>query len=236
MNKKTIILMVLIGILSSCEDVENDRRLLIKGNFIDEDNAPIENVEVFTTFSNANFGIQNPINPIGQDFSDQDGSIQLVSLVPKNLNMLIVINRNLYLSSSNSSVTYPYAIFEIERALFQDVDNISLSDFSIPAIASLDINIHKISTGSAELNWSVTFNQVFCENIVSNVSDLQNLNFCDVSSTFQFQNNDLNPSGERTIETLRNSVAVFTYSINGQNPEEILIPIHNTSNTFDFEY
>lgn len=236
MKKKTLLLFALLLMLSSCEDVENNRRLLVKGNFVNEDNTPIENVEVFTTFSHDDFGIQNPTNPIGQDFSDEDGNFQLISLVPKSLNMLIVVNRDLFLSQSANTGAYPYVTIEIDRSLFQEVNDITISNFTIPKIASLDININKISTGSAELNWSITYNEVFCESVVSDVSELQNLNFCDVFSIFQFQNDDLNPSEEITIETLRNSTVVFTYSINGQNPEEIIIPINNTSNTFEFEY
>ncbi len=219
----------------SCEDVQNDRRLFVEGNFINDESAPIAHVEVFTTFS-ANTNVTNTSNFIGQDFSDENGAFKLVSLVPRTQNMNLVLNRNNFNSHDTVVTESPYILFEIEQELLNDVDKISLDNFLIPNIANLAFTITKTSSDSAELNWSLSFNQFLCEQYITNLSELDNLSFCDDTLIFEAMNNDENPSTSTNITTVTNTTAVFTYSLNGQPEENILIPINDPSMQFEFEY
>jgi hypothetical protein len=234
MKLKSLILFSFF-ILFSCEDVENNRRLLVQGNFISDSITPVSDVEVFTTFAN-NTSISSTSNFIGQGFSDDDGKFQLTSLVPKEQNMNLVLNRNFFVNQQGNSINSPYILFEIERELFQDIDKISLDDFYIPVRSSLDVNITKTSTENAELIWSLTYNEFICEQYIDDPLDLRNLSFCEQTNTTGFINNDQNPSFSRNITTVTNTNAVFLYSLNGQSEEQILIPINNPSTTFEFEY
>jgi hypothetical protein len=230
-----LVLVLFIVIFFSCEDVENNRRLLVKGNFVSDNLTPISYVEVFTTFSN-NTNPTTTNNFIGQDFSGDNGKFQFTSLVPKSQNVNLVINRNTSNVPQDDFMNRQIILFEIENEIFQDIDKISLDNFFIPTMSSLDVTITKTSMESAELNWSLIYNELVCERYITDLVELQNLSFCDQTNTINFTNNDEDPSFTRNITTITNSNAIFTYSLNGQSEEQIEIPINNSSTNFHFEF
>ena len=223
--------LLLIFISLSCEDIQNNKRFVFSGNLIDENNQPIENAQITSTLRIQSSG-NNAQNLIGQGVTNSNGNFEFVSLVPLSNSVGLFINANQDIDSQE----YAEVSFSIDNNVFDNENTITLKDFKIPRKASLDINIEKISTQPAFLEWSIEFISSECFIEIGENSTIDNLSFCDTFFSISGQNTTQNPNNTINVESLRNTIAIFIYSINNEPNQVIEISLNNPSNDFQFTY
>ncbi|RRO21899.1 hypothetical protein [Flavobacteriaceae bacterium 14752] len=216
----------------SCEDIANNRRLIFTGNLIDENDEPIQNARLISTL-NADLGFAEAENKIGQGQTDTNGFFEFASLVPLSSGSGLQI-----LPEESDVVVDEFAdvALSFDNGVFDNVNQIELNNFKIPRKATLELNIQKNSTEPVFLEWTIERKTAQCFITITELNDLENIEFCDTFFSISGQNNSDNPEESRTIESLRNSTAFFTYSINNAPNQVIEISLNNPSNVFEFTY
>ncbi|TKS56655.1 hypothetical protein [Mesohalobacter halotolerans] len=216
----------------SCEDIANNRRLIFTGNLIDENNQPIQNARLVSTL-NADLSFASAQNKIGQGQTNANGFFEFTSLVPLSSNAGLQI-----LPEESDAVTDEFAdvALAFNNGVFDNVNQIELNDFEIPRKAILELNILKTSTEPVFLEWTIERKTAQCFISISDLNQLENIEFCDTFFSISGQNSPENPEESRTIESLRNSTVFFIYSINNAPNQVIEIPLNNPSNVFEFTY
>jgi len=221
----------IILICFSCEDIESNRRFVFSGNLIDENNQPIENAQITSTLRVQSIGT-DASNPIGRGQTDPNGDFEFVSLVPLSSRVGLSINAN----QNTNNQEFAEVSFSIENSVFDNKNAITLEDFKLPRKANLDVNIEKTSTQPAFLEWSIEFIRAECFIEIDENSVFDNLSFCNTLSSISGQNTSQNPNNTANIESLRNAIAIFIYSINNEPNQVIEISLNNPSNDFQFTY
>lgn len=216
----------------SCEDIANNRRLIFTGNLIDENDEPIQNARLISTL-NADLGFAEAENKIGQGQTNTSGFFKFTSLVPLSSSGGLQI-----LPEEPDVVVDEFAnvALAFDNGLFDNINQIELNDFKIPRKSILELNIQKTSTEPVFLEWTIERKTAQCFITITELNELEDIEFCDTFFSISGQNNSENPEESRTIESLRNSTAFFTYSINNAPNQVIEISLNNPSNVFEFTY
>lgn len=208
-----------VGCLGDDVDIENNRRILVKGKIIDPQGVPIPNISVLTS----GFG-----DELGRTSSDSDGNFKLISLDEQFDPLDIFINYENFTNTQDfySSLAY-YSPEHTDRVLY-DMGTIVLGKR-----ATLNL-ILKNSSGTEDiLNYEIKFTPSLCELPLNMTNPPEN---CDLS---QNRSGSLSPSSENQpfyINSIQNSNVIFEYSINDGPTQTIEIPLTNEENTYVFEY
>ncbi|MGX1023570.1 hypothetical protein [Psychroflexus sp. MBR-150] len=230
-------LFCLISILVcwSCEDIANNRRLIFTGNLIDENNQPIQNARLISTLS-ANVGFEEAENRIGLGQTNTSGFFEFASLVPLSSSAGLQIIPEESGVIAEESDKFANVVLSFTNDVFDNVNQVELNDFKIPRKAILELNIQKTSTEPVFLEWTIERKTAQCFITISELNELENIEFCNTFFSISGQNNSENPNEQRTIQSLRNSTVFFTFSINNAPNQVIEITLNNPSNVFEFTY
>lgn len=235
-NFKSLALFLLLICLSCDElDVEDNLRLVYTGNLIDENNQPLQNVKLSTTFETEdNFSEFD--NILGQGFTDANGKFEFVSLLSDSFEGgLEIIPENI---NPNPEVQDQYAdiFIAFTNDVLQNVNHIEINDLKIPKKAVLEVDIQKTSVDPLFLEWTLEYinPRNFIE--ITEVSQLNDLTSFDTFSAISGQNTSENTDDNFDRESIINSTAIFIYSINNEPNQVIEIPINNSTNVFQFTY
>lgn len=209
--------LLLIGVLGSCNPISHNERLSIQGKVSDPSGNPVPEIEIRTVSS---------YYLLGNDFSDIIGNFDFVSLNPNKSDFKIHINTK---SSSDStayqadygSIFYHFDSREMNNAL-------KLDTIKLPQTAQLNFEISSSPTDT--INFAVRYRNpelhyyVNSENLLSNfIYSAQNI----LPGM---------PNFSHTYNTLQNSEAILIYSINDGEEQEISIPINQPEITYVLSY
>jgi hypothetical protein len=219
----------------SCEDIANNRRLIFTGNLIDENNQPIQNARLISTLS-ANVGFEEAENRIGLGQTNTSGFFEFASLVPLSSSAGLQIIPEESGVIAEESDKFANVVLSFTNDVFDNVNQVELNDFKIPRKAILELNIQKTSTEPVFLEWTIERKTAQCFITISELNELENIEFCNTFFSISGQNNSENPNEQRTIQSLRNSTVFFTFSINNAPNQVIEITLNNPSNVFEFTY
>lgn len=221
-------------LLLSCETIEDNKRLLFTGNLIDDAGEPIANAQVSAIFSNST-GDNNQQDILGQDQSDNDGNFSMISLAPNSSGLNLVLN-SIFLSKDSIEQIYPTLNLFFTRDYFERVLEIKLNSIALPKLSNLEIKIKKTSSNPAILDWSLDFRNTICTLDIQSEEDINNISFCSDFIRYTNQNNPSQPDIQENFKSLRNSIAIFSYTLNDVEGESIEIPLNKIDNEFEFTY
>lgn len=226
-----------LTLLLSCEKIEiqNNRRLDIKGNIEDEVGNPIPNTFIALTLLNSN-SFNNIQNIAGEGYTDNNGKFQFTSVTPRSTDSNLIIDPNFGVGEESNESTYVKLGLSFSGRFFDDVLELNLNDLKLPKQSHLELNIQKTSSDPLILNWSLDFISDSCFLEITSIDELENLSFCNNFIRRNGQNNPENPDEIRSFKSLKNSIAIFSYSINNEPDQFIEIPLNEINNEFEFNY
>ncbi len=215
------ILVSLTGCLGDDVDIENNRRLLIKGKITDTQGNALPNISVITS----SFG-----DALGETKTDAVGNFRLVSLDEQFDPLDIFINVNDFY---NPNINEDYGS---RRYLSPEHTNrvlYELGTIVLGKIASLNISLNNIAGDENTLSYEVKFTPSVCELPLNVLNPPDNCNLAESSS------GNLTSSSENQIVpiySVQGSNVIFEYSLNGGSLQTIEIPLTNEDNNYVFEY
>ncbi len=210
-----------VGCLGDDVDIENNRRLLIKGKVTDTQGNALPNIPVITSA----FG-----DALGQTTTDANGNFRLISLDEQFDPLDIFINvDNFY----NQQVNQDYS----SRAYFsqQHVNRVlyDMGSIALGKMAELKLTLNNNGGDQNTVSYEVLYTPSACElplNVYDPPTD------CYLSD---MKTGSLMPSSENqiiSIYSIQGENVVFNYSLNSGDTQTIEIPLTNASNTYVFEY
>ena len=210
-----------VSCLGDDVDIENNRRLLIKGKVTDTQGNALPNIPVITSALG---------DALGQTTTDANGNFRLISLDEQFDPLDIFINvDNFYNQQVNqyySSRAY-FSQQHVNRVLY-DMGSITLGK-----MAELKLTLNNNGGDQNTVSYEILYTPSACElplNVYNPPSD------CNLS---EMKTGSLMPSSENqiiSIYSIQGENVVFNYSLNSGDTQTIEIPLTNASNTYVFEY
>lgn len=232
MTKKWIYssrLFLLILVFIGCDrtQIDNDIRVLITGNVIDQSNVPISNAHI-EVYTDTNSSLSDRVL-VGEGFSDDLGNFSVTSLFGGNDLFYILI------SAGTDYATYRYQTSTEEYT----PDNL-LFDLDTVELAQTAIFNYSIIRGSAEdttLDYSFRYIEPSCLQIFEEGILNENATDCYEVKQLSGQLNNLVPDVEdRVIIVPLDSQVEFSYSINQGESISQIININTIEYAFQFNY
>ncbi|MCB0464769.1 MAG: carboxypeptidase regulatory-like domain-containing protein [Aequorivita sp.] len=210
-----------VSCLGDDVDIENNRRLLIKGKVTDTQGNALPNIPVITSALG---------DALGQTTTDANGNFRLISLDEQFDPLDIFINvDNFY----NQQVNQDYS----SRAYFsqQHVNRVlyDMGSITLGKMAELKLTLNNNGGDQNTVSYEILYTPSACElplNVYNPPSD------CNLS---EMKTGSLMPSSENqiiSIYSIQGENVVFNYSLNSGDTQTIEIPLTNASNTYVFEY
>lgn len=226
--------LVLLFLLSSCSEIEDNQRYLIHANFITTSNQPITDINM-VSLRDSNFF--NPTVLLGNGISDASGNVEFVSLVPTGSHFNMMINAELNEFGIQKLNEYSSIHLSIQKDLIANTKIIDLTDFKLKSQIPFHFQINKTSTEPALLSWQITYqSSSFCNFEIENVQDF-NQNFeCQNTRTISRTNDANNPNENLNISADEETILTFIFSLNGQENQVLEVPINANTNEFEFNY
>jgi hypothetical protein len=238
MYKKTSLLLILCIAFLSCSDpIENNSRIAFELRVIDDSNQPISDIAVNASVYRGAAGIVFfPIIPsfdgiLGVGNTNNQGALTLISLEPdRTIDQIgILINSDEQFSGGSLNEDYGVVIYQLDSLLTRTT---VLPDVVLKRSASLEITITDVPTIDGTLEYTITY-----------ATRLQQFQFPNgeesVSGTIE-ESGATNPPGTPiTLETLQNTVAIFSYELTTGGETEtntIEIPINQEIVQYALEF
>lgn len=219
---------ILISVLSCAEtQIENDIRVVVKGNILDQLNTPVSGalVQVFTDADAP--GATNIL--VGEGLSDESGNFFVTSLFGPNALFYVVI------TSDNQFSTYRY---QTNTESFTPLDLVfDLDTVSLQRLAAFNYTISRETSSDDILNFNINSIDPGCievyEEGIFNAVESSCLELTQISR----QLNNLSPSIlEGVIYAPLQSQVEFTYSINDGDDVTETITLNSPQNAFELNY
>lgn len=215
-------------LLYSCEvPYDNNSRLLVKGQILDENNQPISGAQIRAYLDVAFFLVSVDEN-IGATLSQENGQFEIISLLGRDDDFIIdvLVNEN-------------YTKYQYRTDLTDFTPSNYLVDLGVVPVkrkASLELILQRVGQNATELQYFLEYKTPLCRETYIEETLSEEESFCYELNTDSGILSDDNPNLNLTYLTILDSEVKFTYSINGQ-PEVIqIITIDNLENEFTLEY
>lgn len=226
-----ILSLIVILFFISCEDFEDNRRVLIKGKISNIDQLNQQDIPIEISFGERNDQFQPNQNIIGRTIVQPNGEFLATIPVPINEEVNVVPIQNIDADFSIiQNILIPNEVFDRNT----DSNLIDFGEFEILENASLSINFIKTSTGPSTINWqlnSILYQCLFAYDVENaalstNILCVNPLNqgdsFTDIDQTL-------------TFNFVRNSTISINFTINdgqSQSLDVVLTQANNEINIF----
>lgn len=230
------LLLLFILFLLQCEvPFENNARLLIKGQIVDENNQPISNsqINVFVRRGENFLYNSDPSNEdsgvlLGATTSDIDGTFSLITLLGKDEDFVIEVyggeDFSKYMYRTNTEAYIP------------DDYLIDLETISLPKKAFFEFNIIRSSPAGTELQYNFNYTSIPCLEVYEDGV----LNEVETSCYKQMNRSrfldDERPDASGDFLSFLGANVIFTYSINDQPEVVEVLTIDDINFEFNFNY
>ncbi|WP_411766316.1 hypothetical protein [Winogradskyella sp. A3E31] len=235
MKFKTSAFFIFLLILFNCEvRFEDDTRILIKGQTLDEQGSPIPDAEVsvFTRRRTGSFFVPGPQGTdeflLGRNFSSNDGNFSVTSLFDKDDDFSIEIDAGDYYSK------YVYRTTTVNYTpddLIFDLDTVELI-----RLGQVNYSITRTSGDGNSIQFSFKFKDAICVEVYDAGELALNEGFCFEDRTETGSLNDNRPDVEQSFFAPLNSTIEFTYSINGEPEVTETFILTDSTYAFNFNY
>ncbi len=196
---------ILCLLLQSCYDIDDNRRVLVTGNLVDNNGAPISGITVESRGSSTVLGFNT---------SDENGDFSFTSLESNAGDFSIYIH-----PESERDTLYTSLIYTNEENISESSieDNkrgqkaYDLGNVTLPKFAFLEIAVNRTSKTQDTLNYTLTISDAYCQNyfVEEKIDTLRSRCF-----NKEARRGRILPESEDLklgYRTLKNSSAIFTY-------------------------
>lgn len=217
MKKVLYLLLLFVLCAFQCEEeVENDQRSSVSGLIVDGNNNPLSDIKIQVISEDL---------VLGESRSESNGFFSFTSLRPGYDHFRIAINRTE--GSPYSRVTYVYGDSSFE-------ERYNLDQVVLRKLATLDFKITKTSPDQNVLDFSLEYissecSFFFIDTNIPNSEDCYEDKI--ISGTLDNQTNF-----ESEVPSLLYSSVRFSYELNNEPPQTILIELTEATTTYEFEY
>lgn len=237
MYKKISLLLILCIAFLSCSDpIENNSRIAFELKVIDDSNQPIADIAVNASVYRGSAGIAFfPVIPsfdgiLGVGSTNNQGTLTLISLEPdQTIDQIgVLINSDEQFSGSSLNEDYGVVIYQLDSLLMKTT---ILPDVVLKRSASLEIEIIDVPTMDGTLDYTITYATRVQQFQIPNGEE-------SVSGTIEGSGIS-NPGTPITLETLQNTIAIFSYELTTSGETEtntIEIPINQETVQYAFEF
>lgn len=226
---KRLLFVALVFFMQCGEPYEDDARLLIKGQVIDENNQPIPNANIRVFIRGNDFDYNTSEETLlGESSSSSDGSFAIVTFLGKDDNFVIEVHLNdnftryIYKTDTDSYIPDDYLI--------------DLQTVSIRQKAVFNYSISRVSPEGTTLDYSFQYLDSQCIEIYDEGVLNEDESFCFENRTSSRTLDDDRPDFSDDFASTIGSEVVFTYSVNGQPAISETVVIDETNTQFQFSY
>lgn len=247
MPKYVLLLFLTPLFLVSCGyDVENNRRIVFTGNLIDDAQNPIPNTLVYLEgrdFVGGAFlySSSEDSHNLGEDYTNQVGKFQVVSL--KSSTNILHINRpdNFYFDDNEGIIT---EYIEPTSLGFTSIDFVNVSgsmdlgELQLHRKATFNLKIAKVTTNNDSLKWQFSYTHASCYYFFENGILLEEESTCyeNFADNYPQLQDISDPYFENTYQTIIGGTATFTYQINNETEQVIEFNIDEPQENYVFEF
>lgn len=221
---KSIFLLFFIGsFFFQCTDIENDRRLLVRGNITTSNNEALANLQVQTTAGGA---------VLGSSVSDELGNFEFISLVT-GMSLQVEVPENFQLTNDEGSTMF--------RSFFVPISNIENNLLELDKIRIYPFAKVKFNFLRQENNEQVfvllerKLFQSLNENVYS--YNYQQIDYSQEITPFFYQKFNLFISQNQDFELIeivqKNEFYRMSYQIGNNEPVELEFEINEDYNEFE---
>ena len=201
-----------------CEDeVEDDQRSAVSGFIVDGNNNPISDIKIQVISDDL---------VLGESRSESSGFFSFTSLRPGFDDFRIAINRTE--GSPYSRVTYVYGDSSFE-------EQYNLDEVVLRKLATLDFKITKTSPDQDVLDFSLEYMNNECSFFFID-TNIPNSEDCYEDEIISGTLSNSQTNFETEVPSLLNTTIRFTYELNNEPPQTILIELTQATTTYEFEY
>lgn len=221
---KSIFLLFFIGLFFfQCTDIQNDRRLLVRGNITTSNNEALANLQVQTTAGGA---------VLGSSVSDELGNFEFISLVT-GMSLQVEVPENFQLTNDEGSTMF--------RSFFVPISNIENNLLELDKIRIYPFAKVKFNFLRQENNEQVfvllerKLFQSLNENVYS--YNYQQIDYSQEITPFFYQKFNLFISQNQDFELIeivqKNEFYRMSYQIGNNEPVELEFEINDDYNEFE---
>jgi len=232
MKKENFIVYVLILLsIVSCQDFEDNRRILIKGKVSNISEFEQQNIQVIANIEDVFNDFSSLDDVIGRTVVEDNGEFEVVAPVPINRSVFVSLNSDFF--DQNDSI-YQFNV-EVPNLAIENSNNlIDLQEIEIKQSAFLKINFLNESAEESTISWQLSNLKIPCDFIVNSDGLISTNESCFEPFPVSDQYTDLSASYE-TI-SIKNTTTTLVYSINGGAQQTLDIPLNNSFNEVSITY
>ncbi|NRD18786.1 hypothetical protein HNV08_01900 [Winogradskyella eckloniae] len=231
-NLKSLSIVCIFFLTFGCvNEFEDDVRILVKGNVVNNDGAPIESaqISVYTKRPRGIFvssGYDEYL--LGRGYSDGNGEFSVTSILDLDDEFSIEIDAEDQLSKYRY---YTNTINYIPPNLVYDLNTVELK-----SLATLHYNITRTSGEGHTLDYSFKYTNIYCVDYYELGSINESQSYCYNDLIDYRVLNDISSDVERSLSTTLGATIEFRYAIDDQ-PEIIeTFTIDQPTYEFNFSY
>jgi hypothetical protein len=232
-SKLQLLLPVLLLTVFSCEDFEDNRRVLIKGRVSNISDFIGDEVRVLALIDNSYSEFSTDEDIIGRSVVDLNGDFEMTIPVPSKEEVHVTINPDF----ENSSFGKTQFDVEIPNAVFNDSifrNLVDLGEIEIQQRAILVLNFVDESPEVSTVSWQLSFSFASC-NYIFDINDTLVIDeFCTQAFPSDGELTDESQSFE--YSSFQNYTATLEYTINNNATQILDIDLNESFNEITVTY
>jgi|GEM_PF-5128830 len=227
------LLIIGFSLLQSCEKLEDNRRILLKGQISNPEILSQNNVKVFATFDHSlDFDFDNE-NILGQSSINPDGSFNFIIPAPVNDEIYLQVNPEREEESLNTNAISSLSLI-ISAPIIKARELIEIEEFQLRERATINLNFNYVSPETSTIDWQLTYADTNCITYLDLLSESSIADLCNfgIVTSGQVQNEDQT----LTFNSLSDTDALLSFTINDGTQQTITILLDSIENDFEIEY
>ena len=228
-----LLILFIFFALVSCEDFEDNRRVLIKGNVSNISELDQDQINVLASFETRISQFSSDQDIIGRASVEENGKFDMVIPVPSSEPVFVALSNSFENSDDDSfqlNIEIPGSIFF--DSSFQNL--IELGDIEIQTPSKLLLNFISQGQEQATISWQISYFLYPCD-LVYDDAGLTSINeFCSEPIIQDGQLSNENQTFE--FLSIKNSIAILEYTINEDSTQVIEINLNESINEINIPY
>lgn len=233
--KPYLIVFLIALVLYSCEvNFEQDSRIIVEGTVVNEVEEPVGGAQISVYTRRANGGFITAPGPsgssdylLGRNFSSENGTFQVVSLLDRDEDFSIIAARENYSTYEYARSTVDY----LPEDLTFDLETIVLKE-----VGTINYNIQRDSGLDQSIAFSFVYIEPYCLAYYNEEGLVLESSYCFEERSFSRTLNNNLPNLEGNFKTPLGTIVEFTYTINDneQITETFILDQENYEFTFSY--
>ncbi|MEP5255871.1 MAG: hypothetical protein ABJQ39_12485 [Winogradskyella arenosi] len=226
---KGLMALSVLFLLCSCEvQLEDNMRIVVKGQVQDQYQAAIPEAKITVQTRRGNYSGSQSSYVLGEGYSTADGQFSVISFYDGDEDFAIEVS---------AGDDYSSYVYKQNTVNFTPSDyTFNLETVALKAMADFNLKVLRTSGEGNTLTYSLTYTEGFCLEFYEGEQPNPYDNTCYPQRMVSQQLNDNGPDIEKTYRVPIGEPVVFTYSINDEPEITEIITVNTASYDFSFSY